>query len=74
MTQPKPTTETTAHTGETAGGHGSAAPDGPAYWVVTGISTAVVALALYLAVRYLFWPGETSDDHIKRRILREEES
>ena len=29
----------------------------------------VVILAFYLAVKYTFWPGERSPNHIKRRIL-----
>ncbi|MFB6262926.1 MAG: hypothetical protein ABEL76_04770 [Bradymonadaceae bacterium] len=53
-------------------GH-DAAPSGPAYWLVTGTSAVIVALACWLAVKYLVWPGEGGDGHIKRRILREEE-
>lgn len=41
-------------------------------WTVVGISVVIVAFAFYLAIRYLFWPGERDDAHIKRRILRDE--
>jgi len=74
VTEPNPSTEITAHTEEPAGAHGGEAPGGPAYWAVISLSTAIVAVAFYLAARYLLWPGETEDDHIKRRILHEEET
>ncbi|HNP37629.1 MAG TPA: hypothetical protein PKK10_17410 [Woeseiaceae bacterium] len=38
--------------------------------IVISIGALIVVLwAFYLAIRYTFWPGETSPDHIKRRIL-----
>lgn len=33
------------------------------------VAALVVILAFYLAVKYTFWPGEKSTNHIKRRIL-----
>lgn len=40
------------------------------YFVVT-FAVAIVALSLYLAAKYLLFPGEQSDDHIKRQILEQ---
>jgi hypothetical protein len=39
--------------------------------VLVGIALIVVVLAFYLAVKYTFWPGEGSPDHIKRRVLED---
>ncbi|MGH8614843.1 MAG: hypothetical protein ACREYF_23150 [Gammaproteobacteria bacterium] len=41
--------------------------------VLVGLAISVVVVAFYLAVHYTLWPGETSPDHIKRRILSEDE-
>ncbi len=37
--------------------------------VLVAAAVLVVALAFYLAVKYTFWPGEGSANHIKRRVL-----
>ena len=37
--------------------------------VLVAVAVVVVILAFYLAVKYTFWPGERSMNHIKRRIL-----
>lgn len=44
-------------------------PDGLLYYVVF-VSGAVIVLAtIILTVKWFIWPGEKSDDHIKRKIL-----
>lgn len=47
-------------------------PDGIFDYTVIGVSTAIVAVTFYLAVRYLLWPGEQAETHIKRTVLEEE--
>jgi hypothetical protein len=47
-------------------------PEGLFDYGVIVVSTAIVAVTLYLAVRYLVWPGERSGSHIKRTILDSE--
>jgi hypothetical protein len=37
------------------------------------VAVAIVALTFVLAIKYLIWPGERGDQHIKRRILEDEE-
>lgn len=49
-----------------------AAASGPLDWILLGLATVAVAVAVYLCVRYFLRPGETSADHIKRRVLRDE--
>ncbi|MFH0344830.1 MAG: hypothetical protein ACHBNF_22510 [Chromatiales bacterium] len=41
--------------------------------VLVGLAISVVVVAFYLAVRYTLWPGESSPDHIKHRMLTEDE-
>jgi hypothetical protein len=38
-------------------------------FALVAVAALVVILAFYLAVKYTFWPGERSTNHIKRRIL-----
>lgn len=40
--------------------------------VIVVAGAAVVAWALFAAVRYTVRPGETAADHVKRRILLDE--
>jgi hypothetical protein len=42
-------------------------------WMLVGLAACVVAYAFYKAVSHTVHPGETSADHIKRRILDEGE-
>jgi len=35
------------------------------------VALAIVLVSFYLAVRYTFWPGELSPNHIKRRVLED---
>lgn len=48
------------------------AASGPLDWILLGLATVAVVVAVYLCIRYLLRPGEDSEDHIKREILREE--
>ena len=41
--------------------------------VVVLLATCVLIYAFYRAVYVTIWPGETSADHIKRRVLIEED-
>ena len=38
-------------------------------WMLVGLAACTVAYAFYKAVRHTLYPGETSTDHVKRRIL-----
>ena len=40
---------------------------------VVGIAFAVVIVAYYLAIKNTLWPGEDDPDHIKRRILEDDQ-
>jgi len=42
-------------------------------WVLVGLAVCTVAYAFYKAVRHTLYPDETSIDHVKRRILDDEE-
>ncbi len=47
-------------------------PDGPLYYIVM-IGGAIIVLAtVILTIKWFIWPGEKSDDHIKRKILESE--
>jgi len=50
------------------GAHGRG-PQDPLGWLVVLAATGVVVLVFGLCARYFLKPGETSPDHIKRRIL-----
>ncbi len=45
------------------------APSGIADHAIVVVAIMVVAVTVYLCVRYLLSPGENEDSHIKRRIL-----
>ena len=55
-------------------GHGAAARPDLFEYVLVGIAIVAAAWTIYLAVRYTLRPGENSPDHIKRRILEDEDS
>jgi hypothetical protein len=42
-------------------------------WALVGLAACTVAYAFYKAVRHTLYPGETSTDHVKWRILDDEE-
>lgn len=42
-------------------------------WVVVGIASLIVIGAFYFSITRSLWPGEDNPDHIKRRILLDDE-
>jgi hypothetical protein len=42
-------------------------------WALVALAACTVAYAFYKAVRHTLYPGETSVDHVKWRILDDEE-
>ena len=42
-------------------------------WVLVGVAACTTAYAFYKAVRHTVHPGETCTDHVKWRILDEED-
>jgi hypothetical protein len=42
-------------------------------WLLVGLAFGAVVYAFYKAVRHTLNPGETSHDHVKWRILDDEE-
>jgi len=46
-------------------------PAGPLDWVLVALAVGVVAVVVLLCVKHFLRPGETSEDHIKRRVLRD---
>ncbi|HKC49901.1 MAG TPA: hypothetical protein VKF60_03850 [Myxococcota bacterium] len=51
---------------------GTVQAPGPLQWLLVALAGAVLAYALWQAVRHTTWPGESDETHIKRRILDEE--
>jgi hypothetical protein len=49
-----------------------AAPAGLFEYIIAALAVGVLLLTLYLCIRYFLRPGETEDDHIKRKILDDE--
>lgn len=49
-----------------------APPDGPMYYLVLILSSLVVIGVVYYTIKWFIWPGEQSEDHIKRKILEED--
>ncbi len=41
-------------------------------YLVVVVAVVIVAVVFVLLIKLLIWPGESSPDHIKRRILRDE--
>lgn len=48
------------------------AADGPMDWVLLGLAVVAVIVVIALCIRYFLRPGETSEEHIKRRVLEDE--
>ncbi len=48
------------------------APRGFFDYVVVAFSVGVLLVTLYLCIKYFFYPRETEDDHIKKKILDDE--
>ena len=42
-------------------------------YLLVGVAAVAAAWTIYLAVRYTLRPGEDNPDHIKRRILEDED-
>lgn len=41
-------------------------------WVLLALAAAGVVASIVLCAKYFLRPGESSEDHIKRRVLRDE--
>ena len=53
-------------------GRANEPPDGPLFYVIVILSTIIVLATVIYSVKWLIWPGEKSEDHIKRKILESE--
>ena len=42
-------------------------------WSVVAIAAGLVIAAFYIWITHSLWPGEQASDHIKRRILMEDD-
>ena len=51
---------------------GSDTPGGKIDFVLIYVSIVIVGYTLYCGLKYLIKPGERSDNHIKRKILKSE--
>lgn len=49
-----------------------APPDGPLYYLVLVTSSLIVIGVVYYTIKWFIWPGEQSEDHVKRTILKDE--
>ncbi|NGP88727.1 hypothetical protein G3569_10195 [Aliifodinibius halophilus] len=49
-----------------------APPDSLLYYLVLIGSSIIVLGVVIFAVKWFVWPGEQSEDHIKRKILKDE--
>lgn len=49
-------------------GHG-AGPSDPGDLAIVALGALILLGALALAVKFLFWPGESSKTHVKRLVL-----
>ena len=47
-------------------------PDGPLYYLIVIVSSLIVLAVVIYTIKWFIWPGEKSDDHIKRKILDSE--
>lgn len=48
------------------------APDGILYYLILIVAWLIVIGVFIAAIKYLFWPGEKSNQHIKRKVLEED--
>jgi len=55
-----------------AHGRHNSPPEGIVYYLVLIVSSIIVAAVIIWTIKLLFWPGEKSEEHIKRKILEEE--
>lgn len=49
-----------------------APPDGPLYYLVLIGSSIIVLGVVFFTIKWFIWPGEQSENHIKRKILKDE--
>lgn len=64
---------TTEHRDFSSSAHGRhSGPASAVDYAVIVVAVVIVAVVVVLFIKYLFWPGETSPEHIKRRILRDD--
>lgn len=47
-------------------------PDGPLYYLVLIGSSIIVLGVVFFTIKWFIWPGEQSEDHIKRKILEDQ--
>jgi hypothetical protein len=50
-------------------GRAYAPPDGPLYYIVLIGGAIIVGATIIYTIKWFIWPGEKSDNHIKRKIL-----
>lgn len=50
-------------------GRGYNPPDGPLFYLIVLVSSIIVLATIIYTVKWFIWPGEKSDNHIKRKIL-----
>lgn len=50
----------------------NAVASGPMDWILLALSVVIVLVVIVLCAKYFLRPGETAEDHIKRRVLRDE--
>jgi len=43
-------------------------------WFMVGLATVIVIFSFYILITRMLWPGEEDQNHIKRRILIDDES
>ncbi len=53
-------------------GRATTPPDGPLYYIVLIGGSIIVLATIFLTIKWFIWPGEKSEDHIKRKILDNE--
>jgi hypothetical protein len=53
-------------------GRGYDPPDGPLFYLIVIVSSIIVLATVIYTVKWFLWPGEKSNDHIKRKILESE--
>lgn len=56
----------------TMNSHDHAAPTSPAEYAIAAFGSVIVLLIVIFTIKYFVRPREESEEHIKRRILREE--
>ena len=42
-------------------------------WIMVTLAALIVVVAFYIWITRSLWPGEQGEDHVKRRILLEDE-